>query len=105
MISKFWCRSIHAPAMSFWNSALVEAAWRLDVDVLDDGVLPQLCEAQAVHQPLVVALGRLPVDQQSEPLLEAECRNVGLSLLFGRRWRRGNDMGRPLATCAGPLVR
>src|SRR5580765_6224137 len=22
MISKFWCRSIHSPAMSFWNSAL-----------------------------------------------------------------------------------
>jgi hypothetical protein len=30
----------------------------------------------------VLALGRLAIDQQSEPLLESECRDVGLSLLF-----------------------
>src|SRR4051812_41124714 len=56
---------------------LVEAARRLDIDVLDDGVLPQLCEAQAVHQPLVLALGRLAIDEESEPLLEGEGCDVG----------------------------
>ena len=63
---------------------LVEAARRLGVDVLDDGVLPQFCEAQAVHQSLVLALGRLAIDQQSESLLEGECCDVGLSLLVRR---------------------
>src|SRR3977135_131122 len=61
---------------------LVEATRRLGVDVLDDGVLSQFCEAQAVHQPLVLALGCLAIDQQSEPFLEGKRGDVGLSLLL-----------------------
>ena len=56
----------------------VEAARRLQIDVLDDGVLAQAGEPQAGHEPLVVALGRLAVDQQGEALLEAERGDVGL---------------------------
>jgi hypothetical protein len=61
---------------------LIEAARRLHVDVLDDGVLPQLGEAQAVHQSLVLPFGCFPVDEQSEPFVKAECGDVGLPLLF-----------------------
>ena len=70
---------------------LVEAARRLHVDILDDGVLPQLGEAQAVHQPLVLALGRLAIDQQREALLEGECCDVGLPLLFVERLRHAGQ--------------
>ena len=48
------------------EQCLVEPARRLHVDILDDGVLSQACEAQAADQPLVLALGRLAIDQQSE---------------------------------------
>src|SRR5581483_10312026 len=51
---------------------LVEPARRLHVDILDDGILPEAGEPQPSDQPLVLALGRLTVDQQCEALLEGQ---------------------------------
>ena len=48
---------------------LVEPARRLHVDILDDCVLPEAGEPQPSDQPLVLAFGRLTVDQQCEALL------------------------------------
>jgi hypothetical protein len=48
---------------------LVEPAGRLHIDILNDGVLPQACEPQPSDQPLVVALGRFAIDEESETLL------------------------------------
>ena len=63
----------------------VEAARRPQIDVLDDGLLPQGGEPQAGDQPLVLALGRLAVEQQRQPLLEGQRRDVGLSALIIER--------------------
>jgi len=48
----------------------------------DDGILPEACEPQPGDQPLVLAFGRLTVDEQSEPFLEGRRRDIELSLLF-----------------------
>ena len=40
------------------------------VNVLDDGVLPQRGELEACGQALGVALGRLAIDHQTDPLLK-----------------------------------
>jgi hypothetical protein len=55
------------------------------VDILDDGILPQARKAQSADEPLVVALSSFAVDEQSEPLLECQRRNVGVALLFIKR--------------------
>ena len=80
---------------------LVEAARCLRVDVLDDSVLSQLCEAQAVHQPLVLALGRFAIDEQREPLLEGKRGDVGLSLLFVECARHAGQSERDEAAQCG----
>ena len=53
---------------------LIEPARRLHVDVFDDGVLPEACEAQAADQPFVLALGGFAVDEQRKPLFEGQAR-------------------------------
>jgi hypothetical protein len=40
-----------------------------EVDVLDDGRLTQPGLAQAAGEPLVLAAGRLAIDEQPEPIL------------------------------------
>jgi hypothetical protein len=52
--------------------------------VFDDGILPQACEPQPGYEPLVVALGRLAIDEQGKALLEAERCNVRLPPLLRR---------------------
>ena len=64
MISKLWCRSIHSPATSVWNSARLMLARCFGFHVFDDGVLPQACEPRPGHEPLVAALGGLAIDKQ-----------------------------------------
>ena len=65
------------------KQGLVEPARGLHVDVLDDGVLAEPGELQPADEPLVLTLDRFPVDQQSEPLLEAE---RGVATSGCRRW-------------------
>ena len=83
------------------EQCLVEAARRLHVDILDDGVLAQAGEAQAADQPLVLALGGLAVDQQREPLLEGKRGDVGLSLLFLEGLRHAGEPERDEAVEGG----
>ena len=59
----------------------VDAARGSQVDVLDDGVLAQRGELEARGQALGVALGRLAIDHQADPLLEGEGGDVGRSAL------------------------
>jgi hypothetical protein len=63
-----------------WQGA-VDAARRSQVDVLDDGVLPQRRELEARGQTLAVAFGRLAIDHQADPLLEGESGDVRRSAL------------------------
>jgi len=42
----------------------------------------RLAKPQAADQPFVLALGGFAVDEQSKPLFEGQCCDVGLSLLF-----------------------
>src|SRR3954453_13707864 len=80
---------------------LVESARRLHVDILDDGVLSEACEAQSADQPFVVALGGFAVDEQSQPLLEGQGRDVRLSLLFVERLRHAGEPERDEAAVGG----
>jgi hypothetical protein len=80
---------------------LVEPARRLHINILDDSVLPEACEPQAADQPLVLALGRFAVDEQSKPLLEGQRRNIGLSLLFVERLRHASEPERDEAAVGG----
>ncbi len=69
------------------DQPLVESTWRLIVDVLQEGMMPQSCSTQPAGQTPVVALGDLPVDEQTEALLEAEFIDVGHGHLVGQRRR------------------
>ncbi len=55
----------------------VDAAGRAQVDVLDDGVLPEGSELEPHSQAPRVALGGLALDHAAEPLLEGERGDVG----------------------------
>src|SRR5437868_9170445 len=50
----------------------VEAAVGAEIDVLDDGRLAQPGLTQAAGEPLVLAAGRLAIDEQPEPILATE---------------------------------
>src|SRR6266853_1580026 len=55
----------------------VEAAMGAVIDVLDDGGLAQPRFAQAAGEALVLAAGRLAIDEQPEPVLAAEFAGIG----------------------------
>lgn len=57
------------------------------VEVLDDRVAAELRGLQVAGEATVLAILRLPVDQQAEALLERECRVVGVTLLVHQRPR------------------
>jgi hypothetical protein len=73
------------------EQGLIKPAGRLHIDILNDGVLPQACEPQPSDQPLVVALGRFAIDKQRETLVEGQCGDVGLSLLFVECFRHADE--------------
>ena len=52
----------------FLEQSAVEAARRMQVDVFDDGGLAQLRLTQPAGKALVLAAGRLAVDQEAEPV-------------------------------------
>ena len=53
-MSRFCCRAIQSPAIELGEQRLVEAARRLHVDILDDGILPEAGELQSANEPLVL---------------------------------------------------
>ena len=59
----------------------VDAARGSQIDVLDDGVLPQGGELEARGEALGVALCGFAIDHEAEPLLEREGGDVGRSPL------------------------
>ena len=88
------------------EQCLVETARRLHVDVLDDGRLAQAGELQPADEPLVLALDRLAVDHEREPLLEAKRGKVGLLALLLQRFGHAGeprvpDLGGEIPGC-GP---
>src|SRR5258707_15890660 len=55
----------------------VETAVGAEVDVLDDGRLAQPGLTQAAGEPLVLAAGRLAIDEQPEPILATQVAGIG----------------------------
>jgi hypothetical protein len=49
----------------------------VQIDVLDNSGLAQLGLAQSAGQALVLAAGRLAVDQQAEPVFPAQFGSIG----------------------------
>src|SRR5437764_6868429 len=54
----------------------VKAAVGAEVDVLDNGRLAQPGLTQAAGEPLVLAAGRLAIDEQPEPILATEFAGI-----------------------------
>jgi hypothetical protein len=67
------------------EQAAIEPADGAVVDVLGRGLLPQACEPQPGGEALGVALQRLAVDQQGEPVLEGQFGGIGLAPLLLER--------------------
>jgi len=63
--------------------------------------LAQACELQSADKPLVLALDRLAVDHEREPLLEAERGNVGLLALLLQRLGHAGEPQRHQAVMCG----
>jgi hypothetical protein len=55
----------------------VEAARGAEVDILDHGGLAQSGFAQTTREALVLAAGRLTIDQQAEPILAGQLGGIG----------------------------
>ena len=58
------------------EQSAVEAAGRMQVDILDDGGLTQPGLAQAAGEALVLPAGRLAIDQQAEPVLARQLGGI-----------------------------
>ncbi len=61
----------------FLEQGAIEAARRMQVAVFDDGGLAQLGFTQPAGKSLVLAAGRLAVDQEAEPVFPAQLGGVG----------------------------
>jgi hypothetical protein len=61
----------------FLEQGAIQATRRVQVDVLDDGGLAQLGLAQPARQALVLAAGRLAVDQEAVPVFPSQLGGVG----------------------------
>src|SRR5438477_10686561 len=59
------------------EESTVEAAVGPEIDVLDDGRLAQPGLTQAAGEALVLAAGRLAIDEQPEPILATEFAGIG----------------------------
>ena len=65
------------------DELLVEPATVTEVDVLDAGVVLQLGAPQSVGELSGVTLGKLAVDEQTEPFLERQGFDLGRVELLG----------------------
>src|SRR5438045_9461371 len=79
----------------------VETAVGAEVDVLDDGRLAQPGLAQTAGEPLVLAAGRLAVDEQPEPILAAEFAGIGSVLQLDEGIGHGGEAERAQARDRG----
>src|SRR3954451_2302693 len=59
------------------EESTVEPAVGTEVDVLDNGGLAQPGVAQAAGKALVLAAGRLAIDEQPEPIFATEFAGIG----------------------------
>src|SRR5438477_5960853 len=82
MISKFWRRSIHSPATSFWNNALSRPRGAFVSMSSTTAFCRNFAKRKRFTSRLFSRSVALAIDQQSESLLECECCDGGLSLLF-----------------------
>ena len=71
-----------APSGEALEQGAVEAACGAVVDILDDGLVTQPGVAQPRSQPTVVALGRLAVEQEAQPLGMGELGMARVRLEF-----------------------
>ena len=62
----------------------VKAAGAAVVDVLDDGVMAQTRIAQPSRQLLVIAMGKLAIEQQAEPLGMGHVGGIAPGLNLGK---------------------
>jgi len=79
----------------------VEPAVGAEIDVLDDGRLAQPGLAQTAGEPLVLAAGRLAVDEQPEPILAAEFAGIGSVLQLDEGIGHGGEAERAQALDRG----
>jgi hypothetical protein len=75
----------------------VEAAVGTEIDVLDDGRLAQPGLTQAAGEPLVLAAGRLAIDEQPEPILATEFAGIGGILQLEKGIGHGGEAERAQA--------
>src|SRR5947207_15277676 len=80
----------------------VEAAVGPEIDVLDDGRLAQPGLTQAAGEALVVAAGRLAIDEQPEPILATEVAGNGGLGEPGKGIRHGGAAGQEADFAAPP---
>jgi hypothetical protein len=78
---------------SVWKRA-VEAARGAEVDILDHGGLAQSGVAQTAREALVLAAGRLAVDQQAEPILAGQLGAIGSIVQFDQGIGHGRQTER-----------
>ncbi len=71
----------------------VQTARGTQIDILDDRLLAQRGQPQPRREPLVLALHRLAVEQQRQPFLEAEGRDIGLPPLLVERLGHAGQAG------------
>jgi hypothetical protein len=79
----------------------VEAAVGAEIDVLDDGRLAQPGLSQAAGEPLVLAAGRLAIDEQSEPILATEFAGIGGVVQLEKGISHGGEAERAQALDGG----
>ena len=101
MMSRFWCRSIQSPATSLANSALSSPRGAFMSTSSTTAFWRRLANFKRRHEPLVLALDRLAIDQQREPLLEGERGNVGLLALLLERLGHAGEPERDQALLGG----
>ena len=83
------------------EQSAVEAAVGAEVDVLDDGRLAQPGLAQAAGEALVLAAGRLAIDEQPEPILAAQFGGIGSVLQLDEGIGHGGEAERAQALDRG----
>lgn len=74
-------RPIQSPSTSFAKKAR-DATGGAQIDVFDDGGLPEASELEPGEEASVVALGDLAIDHEGEPLFEGKGIDIGLPELI-----------------------